>query len=96
MSRIRIEGETEYAKDIIERGVRNAVIDRLNAIKKEIQEINKDLDFFRRKYDLADEIFLESFKNGDLGDDEDYFAWEGSLQILARLEEEQSVLREAL
>jgi hypothetical protein len=95
MSRIRIEGETTYSKEVIAHGVMNAVKDRLTVIKQDIQELDIDLESFRRKCELSDENFLEKFENGELGDDEDFFIWESTIKLKQKLIEEQMVLREA-
>jgi len=96
MSRIRIEGETTVSKDIIARGVVNAVKGRLMAIKEEIQAIDKDIELLRKKHGIDDEDFMLKFTNGDLGDDEDFFVWESSLKLRKSLVDEQAALREAL
>ena len=96
MSRIRIEGVTTVSKELIARGVVNAVKGRLMAIKEEIQAIDKDMELLHKKYDLDDEEFLLKFGNGDLGDDEDFFLWESSLKLKKALVDEQAALSEAL
>jgi hypothetical protein len=96
MSRIRIEGETSHPKEVIARDVVNVVIGRLAAIKETLQSIDADLKIFHKKYKHSDEKFLELFNRGELGDDDDFFAWEGSLKLRKQLADEDAVLREVL
>jgi hypothetical protein len=96
MSRIRIEGETTHPKDVITHDVVNAVIGRLASIKETIQAIDADLETFRKKYRLPDAKLMDLFNRGQLDDDEDYFAWEGSLKLRKQLVDEEAVLREVL
>jgi hypothetical protein len=96
MSRIRIDGETNHPKDVIARDVVNAVIGRLAAIKETVQAIDADITAFHKKYGYSNEEFLESFRRGDLGDDEDFFAWEGSIKLRQKMIEEEGNLREVL
>jgi hypothetical protein len=96
MSRIRIEGHTNHPKEIIERDVIKVVISRLAAIKEALKAIDADLEKLQKKYQISDEKFLDLFHKGNLGDDEDYFTWEGSLQIREQLLVEDAVLREVL
>nr|MDO8087673.1 hypothetical protein [Candidatus Sigynarchaeum springense] len=96
MSRIKIEGETSHPKEIIARDVVNAVIGRLAAIKETLKSIDADLATFHKKYKYSDEEFLDLFNKGELGDSDDFFAWEGSLRLRKQLVDEDAVLREVL
>jgi hypothetical protein len=96
MSKIEIRGETHLPKEKISRQVENLVKERLHSIKEKIRNLDSNLDFFRRTYGLSDDEFMEAFQNGTLGDEEDYFAWKGSIQVLRALVEEQELLREAI
>ncbi len=64
------------------------------AIKEELTSIEKDLTRFREKYNLKDEDFLQKFNSGELGDNEDFFVWEGSLLLYEKLKAEENMLRE--
>ena len=66
------------------------------AIKEELISIEKDLTDFRSRYNLNDNDFLQKFNNGELGDNEDLFLWEGSLRLYEKLKMEESVLRDVL
>jgi len=96
MSKIQIEGKTAYPKEKITEQLLNLVKGRLTIIKKEITEIQMDIKQFQSKYSLNDEEFIEKYQNGELGDDQDFFVWKGSIQLLDALSEEEKMLREIL
>ena len=96
MSKINIIGKTTHPKDQITKGILNIIKGRLMAIKEELTSIEKDLTQFREKYSLNDEDFLHKFKSGELGDNEDFFVWEGSLRLYEKLTAEETMLREVL
>jgi len=95
MSRIRIAGETSVDKEKITKGILSVISGRLMTIKQEIRNIDADLELYRKKYCLTDDDFLQQFSDGNLGDEEDYFIWQGSLEVKKRLIEEEELLREA-
>ena len=96
LSKINIIGKTTYPKDQITKGILNIVKGRLMAIKEELLSIEKDLTSLRGRYNLDDKDFLQKFNNGELGDNEDFFVWEGSLRLFEKLKSEESILREVL
>jgi hypothetical protein len=96
MSKIQIEGDTVFSKEKITARVLNLIKGRLGEIKKEIKNIQKDLEKFQTDYDLSNEDFLLKFQNGSLGDENDYFVWKGSIELLESLIEEENMLREVL
>ena len=51
---------------------------------------------FLKKYLINTETFVKKFNTGVLGDEEDFFVWEGSLKIKNTLIEEQKLLSEIL
>jgi len=96
MAKINIKGETTHPKDLITKGIMNIIKGRLMAIKEELIAIEKDLAELRRYYNLSDDEFLQKFNNGELGDDEDFFLWEGSLRLHDTLKTEENLLRDVL
>ena len=66
------------------------------AIKEELIAIENDLNNYKNKYNLTNEGFLQKFNNGELGDDEDFFVWEGTLRLYDKLKNEESILRDVL
>lgn len=96
VSKIDIIGKTTYPKDQITRGILNLIKGRLMAIKEELVSIEKDLTYFRGRYNLDDKEFLQKFNSGELGDHEDFFVWEGSLRLYEKLKDEESILREVV
>lgn len=96
MSKVKIIGDTTTDKVLLEEKVLDLIKARLNAIKTELNEIEKDNSFFQKKYKLSTKEFLEKFNDGSLGDDEDFFVWEGSLNVKNKLLEEQRLLSELI
>lgn len=96
MSKIKIEGETKTEKAELEKKVVNLVKGRLIAIKKELESIKVDLDFLANKYSMTNDEFLKKFETGELGDDQDFFLWEGSVKMKNSFLKEQEELREIL
>ncbi len=96
LSKINIIGRTSHPKDQITKGIINIIKGRLMAIKEELASIEKDLTNFRGRYNLNDNDFLQKFNSGELGDNEDFFVWEGSLRFHAKLKNEESILRDVL
>jgi len=81
VAKINILGKTTHPKEQITEGIMNIIRGRLMAIKEEITSIEKDLSNFKSRYNLNDEDFLQKFNNGELGDNKDFFLWEGSLKL---------------
>ena len=96
MSKIQIEGDTVFSKEKITEQLLNLIKGRLSTIKKEITEIKTDLEQFHLKYSLTNDEFLNKFQEGILGDNNDYFVWKGSLELLHALIDEEKMLREVL
>ena len=96
MSKVKVVGDTSIDKRILEEVIADLIKERLVMIKKELLEIENELSFFTKKYSLDEEEFLDKFNKGTLGDDEDYFVWEGSINIKRKLLEEQKMLSELI
>ena len=96
MSKINIIGNTNHPKDQIAKGISNLIRGRLMAIKEELVAIENDLNNYKNKYNLNNEEFLQKFNDGELGDEEDFFIWEGSLRLHEKLKNEESILRDVL
>ncbi len=94
--KVKIIGETSADKIKIEQHIIELIKGRLNVIKEELKIIEEDLNFFTRKHNFTNEEFLDKFNHGVLGDDEEFFVWEGSLKLRNDLLEEESLLRDAL
>ena len=96
MSKIEIKGDTKFSKELISEQLDTLVKDRLHLIKKQIKEVEQDLNYFRKKYKMSDSEFIEKFEAGELGDDEDFFIWKGSIKVLSGLNEEQAILQDVI
>lgn len=94
MSKITISGETTKSKDEIENHLLNLVRSRLSALKDEIQSIKGELNEMEQKYDMDSDRFYQKFQSGKLGDNREFFVWDGLINVLEDLESEQETLRE--
>ena len=60
----------------------NKAIDyQINELKKAVFNIEKDLKKYEEKYSLGSELFHEKFKNGEIGDEDDYMLWAGIYEM---------------
>ena len=96
MSKVKIEGVSDLIKPKIENAVLELVKGRLTTIKGDLTQIDKDLTSFSKKYLMTEDEFLKKFDDGSMGDDEDFFVWNGSIKIRLSLLEERDLLREIL
>ena len=96
MSKISISGNIEYSKEQIIQQIIDLIKGRLLTIKDEIESIKIDLKHFNNKYKLLSGEFLEKFQNENLGDEKDYFVWEGSIKLLGKLKKENQLLKAVL
>ena len=53
----------------------------INQLKKEIAQMQLDLNFYEKKYNLNSKEFFEKFENGDLGDDKNFILWSGIYEM---------------
>ena len=96
MSKIEITGPTSLPKEILTNQLLELVQGRLMTIQEEKSEIIHDIELYQKKYGFSNDIFLEKWLMGQLGDDQDFFVWESSLNLLKKLDEEEVILREIL
>lgn len=57
-----------------------------------MQEIQKNINYFERKYGMVTKEFFEKFLKGELGDDMDFFEWKASKEVYDELEKEKKLL----
>lgn len=96
MSKINILGPITGDKTKLTHNLLNLVQGRIVTIQQELETIDNDIQKFQTKYHMSNDDFLAGWNNGDLGDDEDFFVWEGSLKMIPELTEEMNLLREVL
>ncbi len=96
MSKVKIIGKTAKDKIKLENQVLDLIKGRLMTIKKELTDLNQQIQYYSDHYNMNNEEFLQSFSEGKLGDDEDFFVWHGVINIKKSLLEEQELLRETL
>ena len=85
---------------IPENQVKNIVIKALKAriekLNQKIDELQKNMDYFNRKYGMESEEFYKKFKSGELGGDMDFMEWKASWEIFNELKNEKRALIEAI
>lgn len=59
----------------------DVIQNQINELKNGIHNIEIDLKEFVQKYRLSSEDFYRQFKNGDLGDQEDFMIWAGIYEM---------------
>ena len=96
MSKFQIIGKTKSSKDILTQHLTNLIQGRLITIKDELKAIGKDLGELNEKYQMTDDIFQKKFSQGSLGDDQDFFTWDASINLKNKLIDEEAQLRELL
>ena len=94
MSNIEFIGKSHYSKEVINQEIIGLVQGRLIFIKEEIKNLHTDIITFQKIYKKSNDVFLQEFQNGILGDDEDFFVWSSSIDILKELTEEEKILKD--
>ena len=55
---------------------------RIDEIRRAITNIQQDLQEFEKQYGMTTESFYRRFRDGDIGDEEDYMIWGGLYEML--------------
>lgn len=53
----------------------------INRLKREIVQIQNDLNVYEQKYKLKSSDFFEKFETGQLGDNKEYIIWSGIYEM---------------
>ncbi len=64
--------------------------------KVNIEQINKDLKEFEKRFDMSSEEFYRRFESGELGDDGDFFEWLGLYENILLYEKRIKILEAAV
>ena len=96
MSRIQIIGEDGLTNQETTNEVLELIKGRIRAIFKEVEILQADINLFVAKYNISSEQFWIRFEQGDMGDEEDFFVWHGSMKLLENLNAEKLMLRNIL
>lgn len=73
-----------------------ALKSRIEKLNQKIDELQRNMDYFKRKYGMESEEFYKEFKSGELGDDMDFMEWKASWEIFNELKNEKKALIEAI
>jgi hypothetical protein len=76
--------------------VDSAIRKDLNEGEYMLERFRNKLEEFEERYDMSSEEFIEKFKSGELGDDEDFFEWYAIYQSKKHWEQKTDKLREAV
>jgi hypothetical protein len=60
---------------------RDIIKNQINELKNGIHNIEIDLKELEQRYQLSSEDFYHQFKNGELGDQEDFMLWAGIYEM---------------
>lgn len=88
--------DTALPEDQVKSAVIGALKNRILEIDTKLDELNLNLEYFQRKYNLESESFYQQFSTGSLGDDMDFQEWKASWEIYQELILEKKALLEAL
>ncbi|MEL6717822.1 MAG: hypothetical protein AAFO82_00775 [Bacteroidota bacterium] len=50
-------------------------------IRREIAQIQKDLNQYEQQYEMSSAVFFEQFENGQLEDSQDFILWSGIYEM---------------
>lgn len=64
--------------------------------KVNMEQINKDLKEFEKRFDMSSEEFYRRFESGELGDDGDFFEWIGLYENILLYKKRVEILQEAV
>jgi hypothetical protein len=87
---------SRFLKDSVKHVVIRTLMSKLEEINQKLDDINKNMKYFEKKYGMQTEIFYKKFASGALEDDMDFFEWKASYEICNELEEEKGMLLEAI
>ena len=78
----------EVVKDVVARTLRSKV----EELNHKLQEIQKSIGYFERKYGMKTAEFYGTFTRGEAGDAMDFFEWKALKELNDELTEERSAL----
>ncbi|MHA1594602.1 MAG: hypothetical protein ACTSXJ_11185 [Candidatus Baldrarchaeia archaeon] len=73
-----------------------ALEDSLRRLAMEISATEEKIRKYESKYGMSSREFMEKYRQGLLGDNEDYMAWYGELVFLEKAKEEYEELRKVI
>ncbi|MFH1774432.1 MAG: hypothetical protein ABH874_05685 [Methanobacteriota archaeon] len=68
--------------------VKSAILREKNILKRKLELYEEELKKFEKKRKMSSKKFLEKFNSGELGDDEEWFAWEATYHMYMNVKAE--------
>jgi len=88
--------KTKANKELALEALYSAIERELKILKAKLEGFEEEMHKFELKHMLSSKKFYEEFESGELGDEEDYFAWWSAIHaqksIQARIETLQELL----
>jgi hypothetical protein len=72
--------KTKASKELALDVLSSALERELKILKAKLAGFEKEMQKFEARYKLSSKEFYKKFENGELGDDESYFAWWAAVQ----------------
>ena len=84
--------KTDGGSELLERSLTKIIDYEIGMAKKQATELEAELKQFETQYQMGSEDFYRRFKNGELGDDIDFFEWSSFYKMKLSLERRLEVL----
>ena len=88
--------KTKANKELALKALSSAIERELKIMKAKREGFEEEIQNFESKHRLSSKEFYEKFESGELGDDEDYFAWWAAIQAQKSIKARTETLQELL
>lgn len=87
---------TKAKKGLALKALSSAIERELKIMKAKLEGFEKEMQNFESKHRLSSKEFYKKFESGELGDDEDYFAWWSAIHAYESIQARMETLQELL
>lgn len=88
--------KTRANKELAFEALSSAMERELKILKAKLEGFEEEMHKFESKHMLSSKEFYEKFESGELGDDEDYFAWWSAIHAHESIKARTETLQELL
>lgn len=88
--------KTKVNKKLALEALSSAIEGELKILKAKLEGFEEEMHKFESKHRLSSKEFYEKFENGELGDDEDHFAWWSAIHAHESIQARMEALEELL
>lgn len=88
--------KTKADKELALEALSSAMERELKILKAKLEGFEKEIQKFESTYKLSSKEFYEKFESGELGDDEDHFAWWSAIHAQKSIQVRMETLQELL